>query len=623
MLRLGLMLSVLWACLPGLARVEAQSARVSMSASSNRVAVGEPFVIEVRIESQGDDPDSVELPDFGELEVLGRSTSRPFSFSFGFGGGQRARVKSETVYGFTLRASERGAYAIRPAIVTVGGRRIASQALNILVLDPAQDTQNAVPPTREPQASNAPPEVRSGQAIDGAKLDGTMFVRTVVDKKRAYLGEQVTVTIYLYLRGQLGDSPSIAREPTLDGFWSHDLLPMQRSLSASRQEIQGRSYNAYILRRFAAFPLRAGTLSIGAPTVEVGAGGSIFDLLNGPGRPMRRDGVKVDVEVLPLPPQPTRGASVHTGTLTLDATIDAAAPKVGEAVTLQVVAKGAGNLRGLSLPAPRLAHVEVLAPEIDDDVRGEGDVIGGQRTFRWLLLPREPGAVSIPSFVVDAFDPASAQFTTVRSAPLALSVSGVAGAVDSTDKLGADADGESPAEASGLRFGPVRVHSELARRAPELRQRGWFWPSVLAAPLLLLTSWLLQRGRRELAARRAVGGADAVLREIDDKLAQAARATQGGDANAALSALAGALKKAVEARLGEPVGGLTLRALEAHLLTHALDPKLIARIVGQLGAIERARFDPGAQGAVELNQALEGVRAVTRELARVRAKRSA
>ena len=47
---------------------------------------------------------------------------------------------------------------------------------------------------------------------------------------------------------------------------------------------------------------------------------------------------------------------------------------------------------------------------------------------------------------------------------------------------------------------------------------------------------------------------------------------------------------------------------------------LAARVIDQLGALERGRFDPGAQGAIGLSQALEGVRTVVRELERTRRK---
>ncbi|MDB4972692.1 MAG: hypothetical protein JWN48_1033 [Myxococcaceae bacterium] len=624
MLRFLLGVSLLWLCASA---ALAQGVRVSMSASSNRVAVGEPFAVEIRIETHGEEPDSIELPDFGQLQILARSTSRPFSFSFGFGGGQRARVKSETIYGFTLRATDVGAFSIRPAIVTLSGRRIASQALNIIAVDASNAPRGAVrggPAGADDDdaddgprdRSSEPPAVAEGQPVDGANVDPTMFLRSVIDKKRAYVGEQVTVTIYLYVRGQLSDNPSITREPTLDGFWSNDLLPMQRSMSATRQDLNGHSYSVYVLRRFAAFPLRTGKLEVGAPAVEVGVGGSIFDLLNGPGRPTRREGVKVSVEVLPLPTQPNAGQPVHTGTLLLEASLDGAQAKVGEAVTLRVVARGTGNLRGLSLPTPKLDKVDTLAPEIDDQVAVDHEVIGGTRTFRWLLLPRSAGDVQIPSFVVDVFDPVQAQFSSARSTPLTLHVSGTAAEPQQP------ADDASAGDSSAS-FGPVRSSSALSRRSPELDRRPFFWPTVLAAPLLLLSLFAIRSARQRLALARAGSQDTLQLREVDDKLALAEKATRSGDANGALSALASALKKALEVRLGEPVGGMTLRVLEAHLQSQAMDPKLSTRVVAQLSALERARFDPGAQGTLELNHALAGVRGLVSDLGRARNKRAA
>jgi hypothetical protein len=415
------------------------------------------------------------------------------------------------------------------------------------------------------------------------------------------------------VRGQIGDNPSITREPTLDGFWSQDLLPMQRSLTALRQDVNGRTFNAYVLRRFAAFPLRTGRLEIGAPAVEVGAGGSIFDLLTGPNKPLRRDGVKVGVEVLALPAQPTRGAKVHTGTLTLSASLDAAQAKVGDAITLRVTAKGQGNLRSLTLDNPRIAGLDVLAPEIDDKLTHELDQIGGERVFRWLLLPRAAGSYSVPTFSVDVFDAATRQFSTVRTSPLALTVTGAAGEAAPSEATPA------PQELAAPQFGPVRLDSALRRASPLLSQRSFYWPSVLAAPLLLLGLLGLRVSGRELAKRRAADGDQVALREVDEQLTAAARASAGGDAQGVLRLLGSALKKTLELRLGEPIGGLTSSALEKHLLARGMDPKTAARVIAQLGALERARFDPLAQGALELNRAIEGVRALVRELGRFRA----
>jgi BatD DUF11 like domain len=623
MARVALLALLAFVLAPSLA---AAQTRISMTASSNRVAVGEPFALEIRLENDGDEPDKVELPDLSEFELLGRSTSRPFSFSFGFGG-QRPQTKSQTVYGFTLRTDAPGAHVIRPAIITVGGRRIATQSITIVAVDPGASTSgvqgvdDALKNLNDVGALmrkdlNAPPAANGG-AIDGANVDNTMFVRTVVDKKRAYLGEQVTVSLYLYLRGQLSDSPSISREPTLDGFWSHDLLPMQRSLGGVRQEVNGRVYNAYVLRKFAAFPLRPGTLEIGAPSVEVGGGNSIFDLFNGPSKPLKRDGVKVTVEALPLPAQPTPGAPTYTGTLSLEASLEPAQAKVGDAVTLRVVAKGSGNLRGLSLPNPNLRGVDTLPPEIDDEVVSPLDRLGGQRTFRWLLLPRAPGAQTIPSFVVDAFDAPSGQFQVVRSAPLSLTVTGEGDPAASAEPATREGDTSLP------QFGPVRAQSALRRRTTPLSSWPYFWPSVLAAPGLLVLATLARTLRSRVLARRAAGRYSPGQREVEQKLEQAVQASSQGDARAALGLLAGALKRSLELKLGEPVGGMTSRALEELLARRGFEPALRTQVMTQLAALEKARFDPGGQDALQLGQAQSAVREATRQIARQKVKEAA
>ncbi|HEY6879934.1 MAG TPA: BatD family protein [Polyangiales bacterium] len=606
--------------LPALALAEP---KISMGVSDSRVTVGQPFALEVRITSDGDEPDKVELPDLSEFELLGRTTSRPFSFSFGFGG-QRAHTQSQTIYGFTLRSDAAGAHVIRPAIMTVRGRRIATQSVTVLVMDPSSSTglqgvDDALKNMQDVGAlmrrNQGEPPPANGGALDGAKFDSTMFVRTVVDKKRAYLGEQVTVTLYVYLRGQLTEGPSISREPTLDGFWSQDLLPMQRSLGGVRQEVNGRAFNAYVLRKFAAFPLRPGTLEIGAPSVEIGGGNSLFDLFNGPSQPLKRDGVTVSVEALPLPPQPTPGAPTYTGSLTLEASVDPGPLKVGDAVTLRLVAKGTGNLRGLSLANPTLRGVDTLAPEIDDQTASPLDRVGGQRTFRWLLLPRQPGTVVVPSFVVDVFDPQSGQYQVVRSNPVTLQVTGSGDAQPSPEASASD--GAAP------QFGPVRPTSALLRRSTPLSRRPFFWPSVLAAPALWMFAMLARGLRARVLSRRAAGRDTPGQREVDQKLEQAAQAGAQGDARAALGLLASALKRALELKLGEPVGGMTSRALEALLAARGFSPELSQRVMAQLSALEAARFDPAGQSAVQLSQAETAVREATKQIARAKVKEAA
>ncbi len=395
------------------ASASAQNARVTMSASSSQVSVGEQFAIEIRADVTGAEVDEIELPDFGNLEVLGRRVSRPFSFSFGFGtGGQRANVQSQIIHSFTLRALEPGTVTIEPAFVVIGKRRFASQPIKLEV------TGAALPSNAPGVPSTAGNDPRRGAdltlppegPLEGATYDQDAFVRTVVDKPKAVVGEQVTVTVYLYVRGSLSSAPGITREPTADGFWIQDLLPPNRSLSPARQELNGRAFNVYVLRRFAGFPLREGTLEIGATSIEIGGRPSLFDILTGPASSLRRTGVPVAVEVAALPERKDASHPSFVGDLTLSANVDRTDARVGDAITLRVTVKGLGNLKGLTLPDPRIDGMEVLTPEVEDRLTMDLDQVGGEREIRWLLLARKAGQVRIESMGVDVFDPAAATY---------------------------------------------------------------------------------------------------------------------------------------------------------------------------------------------------------------------
>lgn len=595
---------------------QAQTARVSMSASGSRVTVGEPFAVEIRADVSGAEVDDVEIPDFGSLEVLGRRVSRPFSFSFGFGtSGRHAQVQSQIVHSFTLRALKPGSFRIDPAVVVIGNRRFTSQPLTIEATGAAVPSNSlGTPPTMAPAGTpddtrdlSAPPE----GVLTGAEFDRDAFVRTVVDKEKIVVGEQLTVTVYLYVRGGLSEAPSITKEPTADGFWVQDLLAPNRSLAPSRQQLNGMGFNVYVLRRFAAFALREGTLQIGATAIEIGGRPSLFDLLAGPAAAVRRAGVPVSVEAVAPPARKDASAPSFVGELTLTAEVDRKEARVGDAISLRVNAKGRGNLKSFTLADPRVDGVEVLTPEVEDQLSMELDQVGGERVFRWLLLARKPGRVQLDPFAVDVFDPSTQTYKRVATEPIVLTITGEAAAASapaSPTEAGPSAGDDTP------QFGPVRARSALLRAQTPIYQHAWFWWAVIAGPLLfalaMTTSTLRERMNRAHADKR---GARA-FRSAQLALDAAQASARAGDGKAAQAAIATAIKSAVEARLDEPVGGLTYPALRQHLVARGMPAPLVERVVSQLEAGELSRFSPMAPSTGELETALERSRGVVREL---------
>jgi hypothetical protein len=422
----------------------------------------------------------------------------------------------------------------------------------------------------------------------------------------------------------------VSREATNEGFWTQDLLPTQRQLSGTRQEVNGRVFSAYILRRYAAFPMRPGKLEIGPPSVETSGGGSLFDLFAGPSQPVRRNGIPVSIEVGELPARKNTKVPVHVGMLSLAASLEPAGSKVGDAITLRVVAKGQGNLRALKLDAPAIAGVEVLPPEIDDKVTTDLDLVGGERTFRWLLLPREPGTHTVAPVVVDVLDPTTGAYTAAQSNQLTFEVTGSAanapalappvatGAIATTPNATEPGAGETrPA------FGPVRAQSELLRTMDPLHTAPWFWWILLASPLALISGLGGRWAARRLAGRKRAGHSrEQAFQVATSQLERARDAVKRSDAQEVFSALSQTLKGALEARLGEPIGGLTRKALRGHLELRGMSSALAGSLVGELEQLDQARFAPEAKGTAELEQLVSHTSAVLKDLERFTPKAS-
>src|SRR5690606_33967398 len=91
--------------------------------------------------------------------------------------------------------------------------------------------------------------------------ESDLFLRATVDREEAWVGEQVTLSIWLFSRVDVSHVEGLEL-PKLDGFWVED-LESPRQLVARSRVIDGKPYRAYLVQRRALFPLRAGTIELG------------------------------------------------------------------------------------------------------------------------------------------------------------------------------------------------------------------------------------------------------------------------------------------------------------------------------------------------------------------------
>ena len=247
------------------------------------------------------------------------------------------------------------------------------------------------------------------------------FIQVEVDKTDVYEGEQVTVNWYLYTRGQM-ETLDRLKFPSLRGFWK-EIIEEVPSIQFSEEVVSGVVYKKALLASHALFPIKAGKAVIDEYKIK----SRIRLPVNGMGgffaRPYEftKSSNRVEINVKPLPvegrPADFTGA---VGQFDVNAHVEGTQFPVSQPFSLKVRFEGAGNAKVIDLPAIAWpAGVEVY------DTKSESKFFKNGRSFKEfevLLIPRQEGVLTIPSFTVSMFDPREKKYYSKNTAPITLQI---------------------------------------------------------------------------------------------------------------------------------------------------------------------------------------------------------
>jgi len=568
---------------------------VTLDASPPEARVGEMVRLEVRVRVKGGSIEDLQLEDlqkYPELEIISHQTVRPMQVSFGFGSG--VQVESSLAHVYVLRATAEGEYAFSPAVAKVDGKTYRSQPVTLVVRPGAGMGASPSPAT-------PPPDEQADTDLSGARYDDRAFLRTVVEPKEAYVGQQVNVTVYLYTRLRLGPQSVVPGKPAMDGFWVYD-DPIT-SLQARTATVGGARYQVYALHRSVAFPQRAGELTIGAPSVTFDVGGRSF--FDAPQR-VEREGVPVSIVVKPLPtPIP---ANAVVGKYDMEMWLDRTTVTTGDAVTLRVDASGVGNVQDLRIDLPPMVGVRALQPAIRDQQQLTGGKLSGTRSWEWILIAEAPGDHLIPPVAIHYFDPDTERYASASAPSVSFTASGAA----QPSQPAIEPMTRRP-EPEGATFGPFSLYSALRRGETPVRSRAWFgWFLAfppLAFGLLVFAMSLAQRRER----RSTTSGA--VQRKL---IRSARRALESDDPRAFYDRIVSSITHALDARLGEPVGGLPHALLRTRLAGAGFDDDLVERVINELEGADFARFAASGVNKGEMERCLQRTAAIVERVQRAK-----
>lgn len=586
--------------------------------STQRPEVGEPFTIQLSALVSPGEPipnDPVLKPPKGASIAGGPSVGQSMVVVNGV-----AQVGIDATW--QLVANAPGKVKIPAASVLWAGRRFAGQSIDVDVVKATGKPRRSSNPFLLPggpgfggfgfpfgglapfeQEETVPP-VEGSLELRTAP-DPYVFVRAKADKMTAVVGEQITVTFYVYKRVSI--SYEDRHDPPAADFLRYSMLPNPGTEPILRAKAGGQTYEVLTADRIALFPVRTGDLHVGSLQYSF-TGRAI-------GRKALRDSEDLVIRVVE-PPRVGRPAGYNLGDVgRFSLTAEVQPRRIPFGGTLAVTARVSGNGNfPQTLNVPERTGVEWIDPEKRESIGPQGGIIAGYRTFGYVVRIKEAGPVDLGKIDFPHWDPANKKYQVssvelgkIEVLPEKPAVQGptAATSADPTAEKGpVDPFANMPGTRSTL--GSYQPTPTPVFDGPRL------YVALGAPPLAYALVAAGAASARRIRLRRAAGAASPE-RLAHVALDDASRARTGGDAKAVCAALERALHHAIKATTDLESRGILLDELAHELQEAGLTDDLSSRTKTIFDEISALRYDPDASDA-SLEELLRRGQTLVREI---------
>jgi hypothetical protein len=321
--------------------------------------------------------------------------------------------------------------------------------------------------------------------------------------------------------------------------------------------------------------------------------------------------------VLPLPAQgqPAGFSPNNVGVYHIEAKIDRTRVQQGEPCTLRVTLQGTGNLRLVDPGTwPEIEGLRRYEPKVETEL-DPGPVVGGRRSYSFLVIPERAGRITIAPHTFSFFDPQKKRYETVASEPLFLEVESRDSATTAAPAPElARASGEpGPQETSFAEILRPAVLPRGSRSAPWLSPEAWL-SGMLGVPALVGLAWMVGYLRRRLEPDLATRARRQQRQHQNRKIALARAAIESG---AGFFALVGQLLQELAVGYAGPEGvGQPRPRLLWLLQEKGLNEQHVAELREILDTCDLARFGAQTGGAEARRELFERALLLTEVLAR-------
>ncbi len=359
-------------------------------------------------------------------------------------------VKQYVALNFILQPKAPGSYTFGAATAKADGKKYTSNTTAIKVTNTlAHGNANNNTPSAgfnpfdiAPQQQFTDYILKKGENA-AEKISRNMFVQLQTDKTFCYTGQPVVATYKLYTR--LKSESNVVKNPSFNGFSVIDLVQPDNT-RYTREKINGREYNVYIIRKVQLYPLQAGKLELESLEVENkvhfikaayanNAANGMYDMLQEfTDAAIPAEGVETQEAVLQSKPITITVAALPdagvppgfngaVGNFTVETILEKNNFTTDDAGKLRLIISGEGNLQLVNNPDVQWPQgIEAFEPSAVDDFVKTNVPVSGRKIIDYSFTAAQPGTYSIPPVTFSYFSTAEKKYKTVSTKPLAFTV---------------------------------------------------------------------------------------------------------------------------------------------------------------------------------------------------------
>jgi hypothetical protein len=564
------------------AAVPALAASLTATVDRNVVPVGESVTLNLTFEG-ATPPGPPNLPAMTGLTPRGVSQSSAVTIING-------QANQTLTYSYQLAATQPGDVTIPAIQAQAGGQVLSSQPLRVRIT---------------PQ-----------NAATAAAVSNIAFIRLVVPKTEAYVGEGIPVEMQLYYRSVEGvQMPQLKAE----GF----SVGQSAEPTQGQTQVGGVPYNLVVFRT-SVTPARSGELTLGPVECDLTLlipaqrrdAFDPFGMFSTHQR--RRTKLQSEPVTMRVSPLPENVPSSFTGAVGAFNMIVTAAPTnvaVGDPITVKVNISGRGRLDAFKLPEQshwRDFNKYEATKKIDG-----ADALGlaGTVAFEQVITPQNHEVRMLPPLEFSFFDPEQKQYRTLTGPAIPLAVRNATVVANPPPvPTNAAANAEAPPADDILH---IRPQFAAGSGAALLVRKPWFL-GLQVVPVIAWLGLFISRKRREsLANNPRLRRQREVAIKIREGLKElhSLAATQNSDQF--FATLFRLLQEQIGERLDMPASAITEAVIDERLRHGNLPPATVDELHDLFQMCNQARYAP-QKTSQELSAIIPRAETVLRELQKLR-----